>query len=187
MVEALSDNYTEIVLLCEGKQDEVFMRRFLTGNGVHRHRVRVRPYPAGQGSGSQFVQEEYSKEVFEHRRRANRMNIALIVMQDCDTRTVDERRKTLEQSAAREPNERIALLFPKRNIETWIRFLTDGEAVDETQRYPKLRGRESECHAAADRLASKDEYRLTPDVPDSLRAACAEVQRIFPAKRCVQA
>lgn len=51
----MSENYTEVVVLCEGKQDEVFIRRFLIGNKVHRHRIRIRPYPAGQGSGKQFV------------------------------------------------------------------------------------------------------------------------------------
>ena len=186
MAEAMSDNYTQVVVLCEDHQHWVFAYRFLTRSGIHGRRIRPNFSATGQGSGEQYVRVQYPIEVADQRQRAARLNSALIVIQDCDIRSVQERRTTLEQSAARGPNDRIALLFPKRNIETWIRFLTDGVAVDETQRYPKLRGRESECHAAADRLASKDEYRLTPDVPDSLRAACPEIRRIFPAKRCVQ-
>jgi hypothetical protein len=32
-----------------------------------------------------------------------------------------------------------------------------------------------------------DEYRLSPEVPSSLRAACREIRRNFPEKRCVEA
>jgi hypothetical protein len=181
----MSANYSEIVILCEGKQDEVFLRRFLKQSGYGPHRVRCRPYPAGRGSGKQFVQDEYAKEVVEHRRRATRMNIALIVMHDCDTGTMEGSRAMLEQSAARNPNERIALLLPRRNIETWIHFLQDGGLVDESTPYRKLQ-RESECHSVVDRLAAKSEYRLSADVPPSLRAACSEIRRIFPEKRCVE-
>lgn len=181
----MSENYTEIVVLCEGKQDEVFIRRFLDGNRVNPRRIRIRQYPGGQGSGKQFVQEEYSKEVIAHRRRATRLNVALIVMHDSDNETEAECRTRLEGSARRAQTERIALLFPRRNVETWIQYLMNGQLVDEETRYPKLR-RESECHAAVDRLAAKDEYRLSDDVPASLRAACQEIRRVFPEKRCVE-
>lgn len=81
-------------------------------------------------------------------------------------------------------DERIAVLLPRRNIETWIHFL-NGEQVDETTVYPKL-PRESECHAAVDRLAAKGEYNLSPDVPESLWVACSETRRVFPSKRYVE-
>jgi len=186
MAEALKENYTQVVVLCEDRQHWVFAYRFLTQSGVHARRIRAAVSPSGQGSGEQYVREQYPIEVAEQRKRAARLNSALIVIQDCDTRTLESRLATLEQSVARVPNDRIALLFPKRNIETWIHFLADGEAVNEVDRYPKLRGRESECHDAADRLAAKNEYRLSAAVPPSLCAACTEIQRIFPHKRCVE-
>lgn len=185
MAEALRENYTQVVVLCEDRQHWVFAYRFLTQNGVHGRRIRPNFRP-GQGSGEQYVRVQYPIEAAEQRKRAARLNSALIVIQDCDVRTLEERRATLEQSAARGQNDRIALLFPKRNIETWIHFLTDGEAVNEVDTYPKLRGRESECHNAVDRLAAKNEYRLSADVPSSLRAACPEIRRLFPEKRCVE-
>jgi len=176
-------DYTDVVVLCEGKQDEVFLRRFLKSSGINRRRIRVRRCPPGLGSGKQFVQNEYAKEAAEHRRRATFMhNIALIVMHDCDTSTVEECRAVLDPEG-RQPGERIALLFPKRSIETWIRFLVDGQAVDESIRYPELQ-RESECHDVADRLARKQEYVLSAIVPSSLRDACPEIRRIFPTKVC---
>jgi hypothetical protein len=186
MPEALRENYTQVVVLCDDRQHWIFAYRFLTQNGVHIRRIRPKFAPSGQGSGEQYVREQYQIEVAEQRKRAARINCALIVIQDCDVRTLEDRRTTLEHSAARGPNDRIALLFPKRNIETWIHFLTDDQAVNESDSYPKLRGRESDCHDAADRLAAKNEYRLSADVPPSLRAACPEIRRIFPEKRCVE-
>ena len=180
----MSDSYTQIVVLCEGKQDGVFLRRFLVRSGVNSDRIRIRGYPAGRGSGKHFVQEEYAKEVEAHRKRAAKMNIGLIVMQDCDEATVEATRASLEESAMRRKDERIALFFPRRNIETWIHFLINGDEVDESKAYPKL-ARESECHEAVDRMAEKPEYRLSSKVPHSLRAACAEIRRLFPEKRCV--
>jgi hypothetical protein len=182
----LSDSYTHIVVLCEDKQQSVFVRRFLIKCGESRHNIYIKYSPPGLGAGEQFVREQYATELAGYRRRATILNVALVVMRDCDTRSLGETRATLEGAKRRRPNERVALLFPKRNIETWIHFLIDGGAVNETDPYPKLRGRESDCHAAVDRLAAKNEYRLSADVPSSLRAACPEIRRIFPEKRCVE-
>lgn len=183
----LSDSYTHIVVLCEDKQQAVFLRRFLIKSGENSHNIYIKFNPPGQGAGEQFVREQYAIEVTGYRRRATMVNVALIVMRDCDTRTLEETRSTLERTVHRRPNERIALLFPKRNIETWVHFLMDGKAVSETypKPYPKLR-RESDCNHAVDRLAAKTEYRLSAEVPPSLRAACTEIRRIFPEKRCVE-
>lgn len=181
----LSDSYTRIVVLCEDKQQAVFINRFLIKCGENRHNIYTKFNPPGQGAGEQFVREQYATEVAGYRSRATMLNVALVVMRDCDTRTLEETRSTLERTAPRRPNERVALLFPKRNIETWIHFLMSGQAVDETRRYRRL-SLESECHDAVDRLAAKNEYRLSSDVPDSLRAACAEIRRIFDKKRCIQ-
>ena len=181
----MSDNYTEVVVLCEDRQQWGFIYRVLTRNGVNRHRIRLRTQPSGKGSGKQFVQDEYAREVVEHRKRASRMNIGLIVMHDCDTETVEGSRNRLEESATRSPGDRIALFFPRRNIETWIHFF-NGEEVDESTVYRKFE-HESDCHKAADHLAAKDEYTISPNVPSSLIAACPEIRRIFPQKRCVGA
>jgi hypothetical protein len=162
---SLSDSYTQIVVLCEDKQQAVFVRRFLIKCGESRHNIYIRSATPGRGAGEQFVREQYAAELAGYRRRATMLNLALVVVRDCDTRSLEDTRVALERARPRRPDDRIALLFPKRNIETWIHFLTDGEPVNEDDPYPKLRGRESECHAAVDRLAAKNEYRLSDDVP----------------------
>ena len=143
-------------MLCEDRQQWVFVYRFLIQNGVPGGRIRAQVSQAGRGSGEQFVREQYPKEVTEYRRRATSLNVALVVVQDCDNSTVAQTRARLETAVGRREDERIAILLPRRNIETWIRFLTDRAVVDEQVRYPKLR-RESECHDAVDRLAAKPE------------------------------
>jgi hypothetical protein len=118
------------------------------------------------------------------------MNIGLVVLTDADTKAVSQRRRELEEvldiggQKRREAMERIAIFIPKRNVETWIHFLM-GEDVNEADEYRKF-PTESECASAVAHLAAKSEYRLTADVPPSLRAACNELLRIFPTRRCVE-
>jgi hypothetical protein len=79
--------------------------------------------------------------------------------------------------------ERVLVLTPRRNIETWIRFLGEGdERVDEeTDYHPVHRGRESECRPQADRLAAacKKQKVLPESMPSSLKQACEECHRRF--------
>jgi hypothetical protein len=118
------------------------------------------------------------------------MNIGLVVLTDADIKAVSQRRRELEEvldiggQGRREAVERIAIFIPKRNVETWIHYLM-GETVNETDVYRKL-PLESDCKPFVARAAAKSEYRLTADVLPSLRAACGELTRIFPAKRCVE-
>jgi len=54
-------NYTWIVLLCEDRQHEVFMRTFLVGHGVPARRMRIKIASKGIGSAEQFVRNQYSR------------------------------------------------------------------------------------------------------------------------------
>ncbi len=186
----MSDDYTEMIILCEDKQQEVFLRRYLIKNGINSRRIRVRAVPAGSGSGEQWVREEYPKEMREHRSRATRLHIGLVVMQDADQRSSNESSRELEEQlkasgqSPRSVAERVGLFFPRRNIETWIEFLNTGSPADEKKRYPKLT-EESDCYTGVDKLAAKNDYHLSSDVPASLRAACPEIRRIFPQKSCI--
>lgn len=184
-------NSKEVTILCEGRQDEVFIRRFLNECGINRHRIRVVPYPKGKGAGEQHIREQYPTEVKAHRSRAAyQKSLYLIVMTDADTKTVTKRQRELEDALSvagqdrRKATERIALFVPKRNVETWIHYLM-GKKVNETDAYPKLTA-EGDCETSVKRVAAKSEYRLTADAPPSLRLACGELTRIFPTKRCVE-
>lgn len=182
----------QAVVLTEDLQGWVFIRRLLIALEVPPRRIRVLPYPAdGRGCGEQFVRETYPKEV-----RAYRQNAAaswLVVHIDADVKVVSNRYQQLTDACAGEgvaqrlSNERIAILVPKREIETWIHYLLESSVVsggvDEAKNYPKLSGHESDCEPAAKRLAdlvktSQAEARLERP-PQSLLTGLVELRRLL--------
>jgi hypothetical protein len=76
---------------------------------------------------------------------------------------------------ARDPREAIAELVPKRNIETWIYSLdedlavTMGEALNETDAFPKLEY-ESQCCRAAGRFAEHSRRGTKPEAAADVRS-----------------
>ena len=136
-------DYTQVVILCEDRQQEVFARHFLVTCGVDRHRIYVRVSPFGRGAAEQYVRDQYPAEVREYRARRNHLNIALAVMLDADIGNVVERLQELENSLSqmslpqRQPDEKIGIFVPKRNIETWIHYL-QGEPVNEVDECTKF-------------------------------------------------
>ncbi|WP_437872648.1 hypothetical protein [Sorangium sp. So ce363] len=151
----------QAVVLCEDLQAWVFVRRMLIALNYDAHRIRVIPYPAeGRGSGEQHVRERYADELGRHRARASRTKAVLVVHVDADRLTVQERHATLEQElqaqavAPRTSDEAVAVLVPKREIETWIYFFLNGPPVDEQTSYPKLE-RQSEAWPSAEAFAAQ--------------------------------
>lgn len=177
------NDYSVFVVLCEDRQHEVFMRAFLVSRGIPARRIRVEIALEGRGSGEQYVRRKYPEEVKAYRSKCNYLNIALAVMIDADMRRVVDRLNELDASLAkaeldrRQPNERIGIFVPKRNIETWIHYLM-GEIVDEDTAYPKLK-KQSECKPLVEELAQKCNQPLEQEAPPSLQAACTELQRIM--------
>ncbi len=175
--------YTQIVILCEDRQQEVFARHFLVSCGVNRHRIRAEVAPVGLGSGERYVRKRYPPEVQAYRSRCRHLNIALAVLIDADMNDVEERLRQLtseltEKSLAeRQSDERIAIFVPRRNIETWIHYLR-GETVNEVEVYPKLE-RESICKPLVAELAKNRHDPLPDSAPDSLKIACDELSRIL--------
>ncbi len=177
-------DYTQVVILCEDRQQEVFARHFLVTCGVNHHRIRVRVSPFGRGAAEQYVRNQYPAEVREYRARRNHLNIALAVMLDADTGNVVERLQELENNLSqmslpqRQADEKIGIFVPKRNIETWIHYL-QGETVNETDEYPRFTGNEGACKPGVERLARNRHAPLSEDASPSLRAACDELPRIL--------
>lgn len=183
-------SFTQVVILCEDRQQEVFARHFLESCGIDRRRLRVNVCPKGRMSGEQFVRDNYASEVRAHRSRASHLNVGLVVMTDADVKSAGEKHRELDGALVaagelvRKTDERIAVFLPKRNIETWIYFLM-GEDVNETDVYSKLKT-EGGCKRLVADLAAKPQYRLTDGVLSSLRGACFELRRILPSKQCVE-
>lgn len=178
----------QAVVLCEGLQDWVFVRRMLIALGHEPRRIRVVPYPADGrgGAGEQHVRERYAAEVRSHRSRAAKTSAILIVHTDADPMTVQERLETLEialheaQLPKRGAREAIAVFIPKRNTETWIHHFINHGAVDEETSYPKFPERESETWPAADGFAEYAKNGTAPqNAPPSLIRGLSEARRIL--------
>ena len=109
---------------------------------------------------------------------------ALVVVMDGDNKGVQGRLAELDESCrqdkveVRRPDDRVLIVVPTWNIETWFAYL-DGEAVDEAGRsYPRLPC-ESDCRRHVDVLAAMcRNHRLRMLAPPSLEFACTDYQRL---------
>ncbi|MCP4756060.1 MAG: hypothetical protein GY866_34800 [Proteobacteria bacterium] len=185
----MSIRRVKIVLLCEDSQHEAFTRRFLKGMGWNTRELRVEKSPSGGGAAEQWVREKFTTELKAYRQRRTRAASALISVIDADLRTVNDRINEFENECIenttpfRTPNEAVAILVPKRNIETWSHYL-DGEQVDEVNAYPKL-DRERGRKPGVDELLKlcRTPTGLEPNAPSALAMACNEYNvRIIPLK-----
>lgn len=175
---------SQIIVLCEDKAHEVFVKRFLKkGWGVKPRAIRVPPYPNGQGSGKRYVTNNISLEVEALRKR--HASTILLVIQDADELTVEQVKSNLEAKILphRDDNEPIAYIIPKWHIQTWIAYL-NGEDVDEENKstYKINYGRISELkdsHPLIDKLANNCKAnKQLQSPPASLVTACEEFSRI---------
>lgn len=172
-------NRPQITVLCEDKQHATFIRIFLKKRKRRVQRTLLTP---NKGAGDQFVRNNYPEQLDAIRKR----NGILVVMIDGDNYSIEQRMKQLNDACTQNgisPREsgdkvKIAIFVPKRNIETWLAYL-DGEPVNETDEYPKLR-RERECRRHVDVLEQMcAEGKLRTPAPPSLEDACGKYNNVF--------
>ncbi len=125
---------------------ECFVRRVLNGLGNQTRIVRVERSPQGKGSAKTWVTKNYIKEVKAHRSKVrHQANIGLVVGSDADNMTVRERREELDAALAtagfprRQSEEKICLIIPKWNIETWLVHLSGSEVDENSDDYKNER------------------------------------------------
>jgi hypothetical protein len=179
---------SRVVVLCEDKRTQQFIRSFLRKLAYAKHEIRVSKIPAG--SAEQRVREQYPHEVVALQ-RSRFPDQLLITVIDADSFTVDQRLGQIHASlTARSvampiPHDRISLLVPRRNIETWIRVLC-GQPSDEDTNYKPLPGGTRDQHLRSQvRQAGESFYEVTrnhapPPSPtvDSLDRAIPEAHKI---------
>ena len=114
---------------------KAFIFAVLTDLGINTHKIRFSNYPCGKGCGEAFVKRELPKEI-KILKATNYIRKVLVVCTDADRYTVEERLKILVQEIEKAEirwdriQEPIVFWIPKRQVETWIRFLRN-EPVDE--------------------------------------------------------
>ena len=170
-----------VVLLCEDRQTDSFVRRFLSCRGFSHHDVTTLPLPHGAQSGDQWVRERYPRELRAIRARQKAF---LVIVVDADNHSTEDRRSELDRECARQgvpgrtSEDPVIVIVPRRNIETWLAWL-GGDRVDEETTYPRLR-RESDCDPLARNLyrMCHKAQRLDEGAPPSLIEACEEYRRL---------
>ena len=169
---------SKITVLCEDKQQEAFIRRFFK---KRNRKIYVVPRSkTSEGSGEQSVRNKYPDQLDAIRKRGG----ILVVMIDGDGHRIDQRQKHLDEAckqkgiSPRKSSDKVVVFVPMRNIETWLAYL-DGEHVDATVVYPKLK-RQRECRRHVDMLDRMCAAgKLQPPAPASLEAACREYNNVF--------
>jgi hypothetical protein len=178
----VADRVAELIILAEDLRQGNFARRYLQRAG-HRN-LNVKIAPSGRGSGEQFVRENHPIEVEYYRQRSHHRRAGLIVVIDADVKSVNERQSELERALteAKEPprgaTEMVAVLIPKRNVETWILCLTR-EPVDELTDYSS-RDLNDFAKEAAEAFYewSRANYTVPETCVPSLRQSLQEIRRI---------
>ncbi len=177
----------QVVVLCEDRKQDRFIRQFLKIHGIGSRKTTVDTAPRSKGAADAFIRQRFPSEVKAYRSKRNYMNVCLIVIIDADPPNSPEDRKRMLDQALQDQgaekltqNDRVAIVVPKRNIETWMHFLTDQETDEQTdykQSHP-----DSDCKPCAKKLKELQlQFRGgTPpeNLPDSLQQACHELERI---------
>ena len=177
------------MVLVEDQAQEGFVRRYLLRCGHNDNSIRVEKAPKARGAGEHWVRERYCIEVAHYRNRRQHRSAALVVVIDADTRTVAERERELSEAlsqsdeAGRQQADAVALLIPKRHIETWILCLC-GQSVSEEFDYKRSHDPQHDVtgkiKAASETFFYWSRENLSPPghCPDSLRRGLREIRRI---------
>jgi hypothetical protein len=150
--------------------------------GWNTREIRVEKSPSAGGSAEQWVRQRFPIELKWYRKR--KAASALVAIIDADLRGVQDRMTEFEDECKsmeipfRKSGEAVAIVVPKRNIETWIHHL-NGEKVNEEDTYAKLE-QERGCELAVKHLVGlcKSTGIKPGEAPPSLAAACEEYNRI---------
>jgi len=171
----MSKGPTHIFVLVEDKEQQNLVRHFLTRSGLST--PRFEPLPNGSGSGEQYVRERLPSLLKKVRSSIGHSVSAIaIVMVDADTATVPARRAQLVSHV--DDLLDLALLIPKRHVETWIGALT-GHPVDEQTDYKRRFGDAPLIKQAATTLYewTRPNFEVAQSCPPSLVASIPEWQK----------
>lgn len=178
----MTDRYTQVVVLCEDLMHFNFVRRYLIRSGIESRRIRGNVARSGRGAATQHVIESYPAEVQAIRSRPH-IRVGLLTVIDADNCSVEDRLRQLQQAIERNgltdrgKNDRIGLLAPKRNIETWIFHLL-GNEVDEEKDY-KNRVSSSDIKPSVAAFATVCPQKCGEIPLPSLQHACSELTRFI--------
>ena len=173
-----SKNEYRVTVLCEDKSHFDFVRGYLKTLGFNHRKIFSEVAPLGRGSGEQYVRKKFSKTATSFRKH-QRGNTILVVVTDADKCTYQKRLDSLTNTLQTplQAKERIIILIPKRNIETWFRYADDptdcNEAKDYKPKYKKVK---------PSKYGKKYAENICPNplsnALSALKEACEEIKRL---------
>jgi hypothetical protein len=184
----VSSRASRIILLCEDEAHQRLAVAYMNRCGIHRRDViDVVASRQKQGGNVGWVLDEFSRQLQACRQRHKaKANTLLVVVVDADTYTVDERRREfndrLKQARQDElrADDPVALLVPRRHVETWIRSLLGRSVTEDEDCKGSSKPSKEDIRQAADTLHEWARENATPGatcVP-SLSAAFPEWRKI---------
>jgi hypothetical protein len=174
-------------IICEDKEHYYFIRSFLSSQGFNKYKIHT-PYglPEGSQSGEQFVREHFTAGYQAYAR--GKENTLLVVMQDVDKpdkEPEDIKNKYKQLLDEQKATDKLLLVFPKRNIETWFEWLGQtpprteiSETTDFSQKH--YNAKPAAVGSAAGALYSKSHTApsVCDNAPNSLIYACGEFENL---------
>jgi hypothetical protein len=167
-----------VTVLCEDKSHLHFVIGYLEALGFEANKITGKIAPLGRGSGEQYVREQFAKSVTSYR-QVKHENVILIVITDADKHTYENRFKTLTDTLTNplSKEEKIVILIPAKNIETWFCYADNPVECDEkTDDKSKYKG------ASPSAYGKKYAEDICPNLPTdalpALQEARMEVERV---------
>ena len=150
-----------IALVCEGWEDSAFLRGFLESAGI-RDGIIPKNNPKGKGSGFDHVRDIFAEEV--KALSSFREGRGVLAMMDEDGKGVENRlawvasRLDSLNLAAMDSTQGRCLVLTKRNIETWVYWLT-GQRLNENWDVNESGNYKTSPPATASRSIEKSDWR----------------------------
>jgi hypothetical protein len=178
----MSNSNAQVCILCEDAKTFNFARKYLNLLGFDSRNIIPKHNPKGRsvGCGYDFVKNNYPKEVDAFHQK-NRLSYILVVIIDNDTKN---HINDLYNQYKPKLNERILILSPNRNIESWFHYIEtlditiEDEKNGETTDYKKLYDQRKPTDFAKKLKKEICDKGLPENVPSSLYHACKELSRI---------
>jgi len=167
-----------VVILCEDKPQESFVRAFLGLRNYNRRMIRTLPMVGRNGgAGEAAVRRSFPGELKAIRTRSNALLVAVI---DADKTSLANRIHELEQACRnaeimpRSAADPVVVAVPRRNIESWFVYLTGGDANEDSDEWKRKKDDLARAAAKSLHKMCYEEQKLRDPAPQSLEAACNE-------------
>jgi hypothetical protein len=174
--------------LCEDDEHRRLAIAYLKHCRINTDRLVVEKVASRlqQGGNVGWVLSEFPRQLHACRQRHKRAKTLLVVMLDADQHTVEQRRRQLNERLKHEGHEDldaddpVALLIPRRHVETWVCALLGQVVTEEDDCKGRCKMTKAEIRQAAQTAYEWARENATPGPTcvQSLRTAFPEWRKL---------